>query len=530
MQKKRLRRRMAAAVAVPAAAAVVFGACSPLSVTGPNSATAPYVHGVANDTIVRSLLTVNDAKSTDDGYELVGIPDGLGATTDDNGNIVLDMNHELTSDKGIARLHGERGAFVSQFVIDPSNRHVLSGRDLIEPGVEYWDYLDHSYDDTAPAAGTRTSDGKQFPAYLNAFGRFCSSSLTAPGQLFNPLSGRGYTGQIYFANEETGDEGRVFGVSEDGQARQLPRLGLASWENTNVASTPNSDATVVVGDEDSADGQLWLYAGRKVAAGGAFQRAGLLNGTHYAVTLNDGNDATTDPANDAQFRAAYNKGDAVPFTLTTVGSDQSGADQNAEAKSEGLSLNRIEDGAFDPSNPNDYYFVTTEGGEGTTDGGGGGLWRLRFTDVAHPQQGGTLTLLLDGTESIGLNKPDNIAIDANGNMMIQEDPGADDSVARIVAYRISDGATGVVAQFNLDQFDPSVGSPNFITNDEETSGIIDASDTLGDGNWLFSVQVHSTKGLASGNGEGTVEEYVENGQLDQLTINNYDEVYGSNPT
>jgi hypothetical protein len=412
----------------------------------------------------------------------------------------------------------------------PSNQHVLSGRDLIEPGVEYWNYLDHSYDDNAPAAGTRASDGKQFPTYLNAFGRFCSSSLTEPGQLFNPLTGRGYTGQIYFANEETGDEGRVFAVTEDGQARQLPRLGLASWENTNVADTHNSDATVVVGNEDSADGQLWVYAGHKIAAGGAFQRAGLLNGQHFAVTLDDGNDATTDPATDAAFRAAHDKGDAVPFTLTNINSDQSGADQNAEAKSEGLSLNRIEDGAFDPSNPNDYYFVTTAGGEGTTGGGGGGLWRLRFDDVTQPQLGGTLTLLLDGTESIGLQMPDNIAIDANGNMMIQEDPGAADAVARIVAYRISDGATGVVAQFNQDQFDPTAGSPNFITNDEESSGIIDASDTMGGGNWLFSIQVHSSAGLPPGNGEGTVEEYVEQGQLAELHVGNYDEVYGSSPT
>jgi hypothetical protein len=34
------------------------------------------------------------------------------------------------------------------------------------------------------------------------------------------------------------------------------------------------------------------------------------------------------------------------------------------------------------------------------------------------------------------------------------------------------------------------GAPNFLTNDEESSGIIDASDFLGDGWFLLDVQAH----------------------------------------
>ena len=47
--------------------------------------------------------------------------------------------------------------------------------------------------------------------------------------------------------------------------------------------------------------------------------------------------------------------------------DQPGSAQNAEATAEGLTLNRIEDGAFDPRHPEDFYFVTTEGGNGRAD-------------------------------------------------------------------------------------------------------------------------------------------------------------------
>jgi hypothetical protein len=55
----------------------------------------------------------------------------------------------------------------------------------------------------------------------------------------------------------------------------------------------------------------------------------------------------------------------------------------------------------------DYYFVTTQGGKGFTSArDGGGLWRLRRDGVDDPEAGGELTLLLDGFEAIGLNKPD----------------------------------------------------------------------------------------------------------------------------
>jgi hypothetical protein len=52
---------------------------------------------------------------------------------------------------------------------------------------------------------------------------------------------------------------------------------------------------------------------------------------------------------------------------------------------------RPEDGAWDPSNPNDFYFVTT-----ATYTGPSRLWRLRFDDGATPELGGTITMVLDG--------------------------------------------------------------------------------------------------------------------------------------
>ena len=115
---------------------------------------------------------------------------------------------------------------------------------------------------------------------------------------------------------------------------------------------------------------------------------------------------------------------------------------------------------------------------------GGGLWRLRFANIENPSLGGTLQLLLDGTEEIAagepkLNKPDNMAIDAHGNLLIQEDPGSNNHLARIVAYRISDGALGVVGRFDAALF--GAGSATLLTIDEESGGIVDTEAFLGAG-------------------------------------------------
>ena len=84
---------------------------------------------------------------------------------------------------------------------------------------------------------------------------------------------------------------------------------------------------------------------------------------------------------------------------------------------------RPEDGHWDPSNPDDFYFVTTDrfdtvqtptsGGVANTPAsrvGNSRLWRLRFDDVRDPALGGTLSVLLNGTE--GPQMMDNITIDA----------------------------------------------------------------------------------------------------------------------
>ena len=516
----------AAVVALAAAGGATAIAAAPGTSKGPSSSDDPYVIPVADGVSTTSIWTVGD-KTTDEKYRMVGIPDGLGARKTSRGDFELVMNHELRNTQGIPRRHGKTGAFDSFETIDRNSLEVKSGRDLIDPDIAYWNYPAQTYQATpSPAGPNPRHPGDVFEAQDDRFARFCSGTLSAPGQLFNRRSGRGYDGQLYFANEENGDVGRSFGVTLDGHAQQLPRLGLLSWENTKPAYN-ETDRTLSIGQEDAgpvpADpnpdakaGQEWVYAGSKSRRGKAFERAGLTNG-HLSVT--DVVDETV--SNDAQFRAKYGKGTPAEFDLSEIEWDQSAAAQNREAAAEGLSLNRPEDGEWDPSHPNDYYFVTTEGGKdadvptGTTGRDGGGLWRMRWEDIEQPELGGTLTLLLDGSEEPKLNKPDNVTIDHHGNLLIQEDPGGNDTVARILAYRIADGSLRTLASFDPSLF--AADAPGKITNDEESSGIIDAADILGDGSFLFDAQVHTPSGDP---------ETVERGQLLALRVRSWRAVYG----
>ena len=480
---------------------------------GPSTSTPPYVLPVAPGVRTSSLLTVGDSVG---GYRMVGIPDGMGAYREDGNRLTVLMNHELQDFHGVVRRHGQRGAFVSEWSIDRKSFEVTAGGDLIDPGVRYWDYLTGAYS-PAPAQG-----------FGLPFDRFCSNTLTEAGQLYNADTGNGYAGRLFFPSEENGDLGRSFAVTTEGETAQFPRLGLASWENA-VPAHNLSDTTLVVGMEDGQDGQLWIYAGAKQADGSPVDRAGLTNG---ALSVASVSGATTDAA----FRAAHGKGVPARFTLNAVDWNQSsGAAMNAQAKARGISLNRIEDGHWDPANPGDLYFLTTEGGKGANvptgrfGRDGGGLWRLRFDDIERPELGGTLTLLLDGSEAPFLNKPDNMAIDGRGNLLLQEDPGNNVGLARIVAYRLSDGARGVVARFDPEKFGwrgatlpngTPVLEPGQLTFDEESSGIVDAHHVVGPRWFLFDVQVHRAE---------PDPELVQGGQMLAMHVDRWDDVYDIAP-
>jgi hypothetical protein len=142
---------------------------------------------------------------------------------------------------------------------------------------------------------------------------------------------------------------------------------------------------------------------------------------------------------------------------------------------------RPEDAAWDPNDSNDLYMVTTASFSTASR-----LWKLSFVDASRPELGGTISMLLDGSE--GQHMFDNIAVDQVGHVYLQEDPGGQAHLAKVWRYDIATDVLTLVAQHNPVFFDPA--SATFLTNDEEASGIIDASDILGPGWFLLDVQAH----------------------------------------
>jgi hypothetical protein len=433
----------------------------------------PMVLPAAPGVLVKAILTVGDAVGKKpDGvtpYRLVGLPDGTGAFDNGDGTFTWLVNHEAGATAGIPRAHGGRGAFVSKWVVRKADLAVLSGADLGNQ-VVLWNTTASSYD--APTTGT-------------AFARFCSADLPAPEALYDAESGLGFDGYLFFNGEENGNEGRAVVHGLDGTMWEAPRLGKLSWENS-VPNPGTGTTTVVAGLDDTGGGQVYFYFGSKTASGSAIDKAGLTNGKLYGLRV------VGQPVEGA---SGIPNG---PFDLYDFGNVENTTGATLDSLSNAnlvTKLNRPEDGAWDPNKPNDFYFVTTNAFASPSR-----LWRVSFKDATRPELGGTFEMLLDGTE--GQRMFDNLTIDRLGHVYLQEDPGGNVHLATIWRYDIATDTLVAIAKADPTLFDPT--SATFVTNDEEVSGIVDASDLIGPGWFLFNLQVHKSAGDA---------ELIEGGQL-----------------
>ena len=157
---------------------------------------------------------------------------------------------------------------------------------------------------------------------------------------------------------------------------------------------------------------------------------------------------------------------------------------------------------------------------------------MTFKDVKNPMKGATLEMLLNGGEAPYLSKPDNLAIDESGHILIQEDPGNNAHLARVIAYRISDGKLAVVAQFDKTYFASDATTP--ITQDEESSGVVNANAFLkkaGDNAsyFFFNAQVHATTSkarLESSPVDALDQAAIEGGQFYLLKIADWSKLFG----
>jgi hypothetical protein len=424
--------------------------------------------------VLKSILTVGDAVPRTGGepgdvYRLVGKPDGLGAFDNGDGTFTLLMNHELGAAAGVVRAHGARGSFVSRWVIRKDDLSVVEGSDLIQ-SVATWNVSLARHN--APASGITLRD-------------LCSATLPPRSALHNEATGNGYDGRIFMGGEEVNNAGRAFAHLLDGTTYELPALGKAGWEN-QVAHADTGDKTVVVGLDDTSllqGGQVYVYVGEKKAEGNPVERAGLTGGTLYGIKV-DG--YPTEPA-------ATGIPSGTAFTGHSFGdvSARTGAQLNNASIAAGVTLfQRPEDGVWATANPNDFYFATTGIGADPQSR----LWRLHFEDPTDPARGGTISMVLDGTEREGYEQLDNMAANERGRLILQEDPGNDPRPSRVWQYSIASDALEELAMADPNRFGepglpPRPPQPPF-TQQEESSGVVDVSDLLGQGWYLLDFQAH----------------------------------------
>ena len=470
------------------AAALASATAAFAQYTGPSSSASSYLTPTTSGWSSTSLLTVGDSVG---GYKMVGIPDGLGAYDNGNGTITVLMSHELQPTAGVARAHGAKGAFVSEWTINKNTLAVTAGRDL--------------------ATDVKTWNGSTWETPLTpyAIARLCSADLPSASAFHNTASGKGTTDRIFMSGEEAGNEGKVFGfVATGAEARtayELPKLGKLSWENA-VANPFSGDKTVVIGTDDTTPGQVYVYVGDKTDTGNAVERAGLANGTHSGIKVAGIAKENTSGTN--------TNGAVGTFTTEAIDTNLSGAAQQTAAASAGVTeFARPEDSAWVDANT--FVFVTTGA---TVDDvtQSSKLYKVDFSDSTFT--GGEVSLVLDSVDLTGKDgaiarKFDNLTVGEDGKVYIQEDPGNDAYIAKTWAVDLNNPAAA-------EQIFESDGA-RFLTPtapfslDEEHSGIIDVTSLFADASWyvegtqvlLADTQAHYPNG----------GELVEGGQLSLLT-------------
>ncbi len=489
--------RKTLAVAVTMALAQIANA----QIQGPSTGSTPYLLPVQPGTQTISVLTVDNTGAINDdtvpllvngiptggSYAMAGIPDGTGAFDNGDGTFTLLVNHELGNTVGTIRAHGAIGSYVSKWIINKNTLQVVGGEDLIKQVFGWNATLQQS--NAAP--GTFT------------FGRFCSADLPEVSAFYNAASGLGSQARIFMHGEEgtttgwqnatvvTGpDAGKSyilgkFNLSTNGSGL----VGVGAWENALASPFPQ-DKTVVVALNDGGTGimnnAVNVYVGTKTNSGSEVDKAGLTNGVlKFIQVVAPGNvNIPTEIVNAATRATSITNG--MSFVLSPNTRTQ---------------FSRPEDGVWNPLNPNQFFFATTDQYDQVSDGIGAQvgqtrLWRLTFTDITNPDLGGTIDLIVDGQVAGGqkVNMIDNIGINkTSGKIMLQEDVGGQAHNGKIWELDMStfngtpnSGTLTMVAKHDPARFGDRVGGVTTpatfpFNQDEEASGIIDITDIMGGG-------------------------------------------------
>lgn len=408
---------------------------------------------------VQPIITVGDPiPGTDQRW--APIPDGLGAFME-NGRLIVLANHEL-SDRAIKGPGGDQWthARISRLEIDPASLAVRAGRYLL--------------------------DGSE------GFLRLCSATLAGVKEGFSSL--------VFLSGEEVAS-GRQLAVRPDGSHTVVRSMGLFAHEN-QVPVPGFGDRIVSFGLDDArgrselymhitttetdlfADrGTLYVFVGDEAKNAGGIPEQGTSNG-HFVEISN----------------AATLSAEELQATVEQLGA---------------FAFVRLEDGDYDktPGRKAPALYFADTGSDRVPDRANpwdayGSLYRLEL-DAADPTRNAQLTLLARSAgPGSGWASPDNVATSTK-SLMVQEDPAHPDFARAPRIYQFPILGNGRLATARAVVEVDNAGCRDGVDQPDatcwESSGIIDVSEHLGAGTWLFDVQAHGKPvpelGLDEDNGQ-----------------------------
>jgi hypothetical protein len=448
---------LASAMALPASA---------LASPGYNTSRPAYVTLTGAGTVVP---LINSGETLGD-FTFEGIPDGIGVVPLGSGQVDLYVTHEQS--------HVPFGGFadfqdssVSRVTVDTAERSIVDASVALSPSL--------------------------------GFIRFCSAFMAGPDQ--------GFADYTFFVNEESNDKlsvpaGAPYGSDPSiaplrqagytstldvatGQVHPISRLGRYNHENAVVVPGGWNKTAILSGDDTftAPSSQLYLFTANDAQAVKAdkgqlwaFQVTATDEGpvSDPYNAQNGANDYLDITAADGPWKGRFIH---VPTDIArgvTSGEPQQALEDWSNANNV-FQFIRVEDIAYDPDSPRTIYFTDTgatvqpDAATGRMKAGGtsnqGRVFNM-VLNASDPRIVDQFDVLTDSS-SIGMRRPDNVAVSAN-SVMVQEDT----SDAKVWRYDLSLGTWTHVATANQTA--------------AETSGIVDVSEWFGAGWWALDVQSH----------------------------------------
>ncbi len=437
-----------------------------------------------NGWTVTPLFTIGE---TINGYQPVGIPDGIFAFPKSTNVATVLLNHELPSSTGYAYTLGNgttlTGARISFFRITRSVTGGVPTVSVDNAGLAYTTVYDRH--------GVIVTDAAQINEAgnpTNGFARLCSSNGVLKGSY-------GFVDNIYFAGEEDGKPSHPHGGSLwalDVRKREIwavPALGRFAWENVTPLDSGDPGKVALVVADDTEGSGLYLWVGVKNGAGdnSFLDRNGLKVGSLYAWKADNG-DLTPQQFNGVN---SSRTGTWVEMTVQDPASAglpgydeqgyldidllQSQADQLG-----GFSFSRPEDVSTNPYDGTQFAFAPTGRGQlFPADNWGDVL----VVDVDFGDLTAEIVIKHDADDlavpDAGIRNPDNLVWARDGKIYVNEDRSTSPS-------SLFGAATGIEA--SVWRLDPVTGSYKRIAEIDRSAvpaGMTDPSPT-DIGNWETS--------------------------------------------